>query len=120
MKDLQWTFEKRKADWQNAPKPTSRPFEDEIDSLEQEKFKGRISYWEQRRAQAAAGDIKLLGPYGEILATAAVRQYMLSYGPKTSQNIRESMNQIIRDFPGTPMASVAQKNIDSGFTKIQE
>jgi hypothetical protein len=116
MKDMQWTFERRRADWQNEPRPTSRPFDE--GALEQAKLKNRIAYWEKRKTQAARGDIRLLGPYGEILAEAAVRQYFFSAGVKSLSQMRQSMDQIIRDFPGTPMAKIAQKNIESGFSQI--
>lgn len=109
LRDLNWTFQKRKADWQNAPKPTGSPLFG--GSREQQKLQSRVTYWEQRKAQAAAGSITLLGPYGKVLIDAALRQYIGSYG-STPPDMPKIMGEIIREFPDTPIAAAAQARID--------
>lgn len=117
MKDLQWTFETRRADWQNQPepKPMSDPFEED---MLHRGLKARIANWQQQKAIAAAGDIKLLGPYAEVLITAAIRQYALIFGPTFQAKLPQIMDAVVREYPDTPIAKMATAEIDSGFTKI--
>lgn len=107
MKDLQWTFEKRKADWTNAPKPQASLFDET--GLEKAKFEGRIRYWERHKRDAAEG--KVFGGLEPAIVEAAVRQFAYTFGNRPD-NVAGAMELILRDFPGTPMAVAAQQKLD--------
>jgi len=115
MDDLRWTFEKRKPDWLSAPRPKPSPFED---AMRPGDFERQIGYWQHRRDMASAGSVDLLGPLGKTLVEAAVRQYRLSFEPAAQKkDLSGIMGKIIHDFPNTPLATEAQRVIDTAEAK---
>jgi len=105
MKDLQWTWEKRRADWIAAPKPAFNP----IDESPEENAR-HIQIWEHRKHEAESGKVDM-GPYGKAIMEAVVRQYGLSYGPQHPGEVPAVMREIITLVPDTPMAQIAQGHI---------
>jgi len=70
-------------------------------------------FWRKLRKMAEAGEC--LGDLEMGLAKAAVRQYGYTFGPHKGQEVAVPMLEIIRGFPGTPMARIAQEHIDRGM-----
>jgi len=111
MECMKQTYERRKEDWLNLP-PPPRPREDSPfgGPREMSKWKYRMDFWKQRKEEAAAGNVF---SRDEVLyAEAAVRQYGYSFGPHKPEMVPVDMNEIIRHFPDTPMARIAQGHID--------
>jgi hypothetical protein len=111
MNNLRWTFEKRKSDWLNIPKPIQSPLEDAMGRPGD--FERQVQYWQHRRDLASAGEVDLLGPYGKTLVEAAVRQYRQSFAPADQKDLSGIMGKIIQDFPNTPLATEAQRVMDA-------
>ncbi|MCL2646571.1 MAG: hypothetical protein FWD61_06140 [Phycisphaerales bacterium] len=109
MTDLQWTYEKRKKDWVEAPKPEITP--KQLMYERKERLEDHVKRWEQHVQDGKAG--KVFGSLEMCLVEAAVRQYGLSFGPQHPDKVAAAMAEIIRDFPDTPMAEVAKKRIDA-------
>jgi hypothetical protein len=118
LQDLKWTFEKRRTDWLNVPKPTTRPNQQIIEAMHPNLYKHELETWQRHRNEAEAGGVEMLGPYGEVLIDAAIRQYALTFGPDMKTQMPKIMAQVVHDYPGTPIAGIAQQNIDSGYKKI--
>jgi len=107
--NLDWTFQKRTADWLNAPRPEPMPAAFGA-PMEDAKFQSRVAAWEKCKADALAG--KAIGPYEKDLAQAAVRQYGLSFGPQRPHEAIETMKSLITKYPASPIAAAAQTHID--------
>ncbi|MGD0462669.1 MAG: hypothetical protein ABSB74_09280 [Tepidisphaeraceae bacterium] len=113
MNDLRWTFEKRKSDLLNAPKPRrpSNPIAE--DMMRPGALEDQVAYWQKQRAMASAGGVDLLGPYGKPLVEAAVNQYRRSFEPLGANDLPKIMGRIIHDLPNTPLATEARRVIDA-------
>jgi hypothetical protein len=108
MKDLEWTFRRRTAEWLAVPKPSLKTRGDY--NSEQASLKRRTQQWEVRRSQALSSEV--LGSIGVAVVQAAVRQYGLSYGPQHPRDVARAMGEVIVAFPNTPMATCAEDHID--------
>jgi len=108
---LESTWARRKRDWLTAPEPRrvlpGPPITDDEASVESDR-----RMWRRLRKMAEAGEC--LGDLEMGLAKAAVRQYGYTFGPHKGQEVAVPMLAIIRGFPGTPMARIAQEHIDRG------
>ncbi len=110
MTQLQWTFDRWRRDWLSAPNPATQPAPWELSTSEKSKLDGRVRRWEELRDKAARGDV--VGSFEDILVRSAVRQYGLSFGRQKPEDVRAHMEEIIRQFPDTAMARVAQGHIE--------
>jgi hypothetical protein len=119
--DLQWTFEKRKEDWQRPlPPPATHPSSlppDLEKQIQREMNNGRDpdqieaarqKAWEAKKTRALAGDV--FAPYELSVINAAVQVWGMSFGLR--QNVADAMQPIIDRYPDTPIATVAKKNLD--------
>lgn len=109
---LQQTWEARRKDWLAAPPPRELPLGTAglpLDS-DAEKFGAKYRIWQEHRRKAQEGDC--FGPLEMVITKAAVRQYGYSFGPHKAQEVPLPMVEVIRAFPGTPMARIAQEHID--------
>lgn len=116
MEMLADTFERRKDDWLKEAKPNVSPIADLDEAFGRESEKARkayeyqISQWNIRQEKAKEGDVLERGELNN--AKIAVKHFGLSYGPQSPVMVPLAMRQIIKDFPGTPMADIAQEHID--------
>lgn len=111
MECMQKTCEQRTKDWTNEPAPPEVR-EDDIfgGRRERAKWKSRMQSWEQRKKRAKEGDV--FSPLELATAKAAVRQYGYSFGLRQKAgDVALAMGNILRDFPGTPMAKIAEGHI---------
>ncbi len=107
MKDIEATYRKRIDDWTNEPAPQT----EEPEGLGGEgKAQARLALWKQRQKAAAAGEV--LGDQEMVVVKEAVRQFGYTYGEQHPYEVAGVMRQIIKQFPGTPMARLAQHHID--------
>jgi len=100
---LKQTHDRRKKDWENEPEPRLDP-DGPLEGGEagRRKWESRLAAWRKRKADAAAGEV--LKIVEMELADAAVKRYARSFKP---QKASDALRAIIRDFHGTPMASIA-------------
>ena len=115
MECLNQTYEKRKEDWQEWLKlpPPPKPDEDSLDNpIEMSKWKSHMRWWEEQRRNVIEGN--LFSPHEMSDAEVAVSQYAYEMAPRPHKRemVPVYMNEIIRSFPGTPMARFAQEHID--------
>lgn len=110
MDDLRWTYEKRMSEWSATPHPERTPFQDDRE------FAAVVKRWEQRKLDATAGNV--LGSQELAIVSAAVRQYGLSFGPQSPESVPGIMRDIIRDYPGTPMARAAQQHGERAIKRV--
>jgi len=78
----------------------------------------RGKFYEQRRADAANGDV--FWPLEMSLVETAVRQYGYSHGRQKPHEVPIVMGEIVKRFPGTPMAKVAQGHIDRAMVLVEK
>ncbi|MBN2589481.1 MAG: hypothetical protein JXA96_06445 [Sedimentisphaerales bacterium] len=106
------TYEKRKYDWLNANQPKDVKLEGRFGGpVERAKWESRMSMWETRKKKAEAGDV--FSKLEMEIAKAAVRQYGLTFGTRQkAMDVALAMGEIIRDYPGTPMAKIAADHIE--------
>jgi hypothetical protein len=105
------TCEKRIEDWSNAsapPKPDPNSPVNRLSAMG--KWEMRMAQWNERRQDAAAGNV--LGPIEMPVVKAAVRQYGYTYGKQKPHEVAAVMGEIVKMYPGTPMAKVAQEHIE--------
>jgi hypothetical protein len=110
MEMLEQTYRGRVEDWtkKGAP-PRPRDDDPEAGPMEISKWKSRLHFWEERKKRAADGEV-----FGELemaLVRAAVRQFGYSFGPQKPHEVPVVMAQVVKMFPGTPMARVAEEHI---------
>ncbi|MCK4282999.1 MAG: hypothetical protein KAX44_01685, partial [Candidatus Brocadiae bacterium] len=106
MECLKATFERRRQDWLQAPRPERVPeFESE------EKWRSGVEGWRQRRMDAQSGDVLCEIELG--LARRAVQKYLVSY---VSGQGHGDINRVIRAAAGlrqhfleTPMADLVDE-----------
>jgi len=120
MEQMNETYQKRIEDWKNSKPREESPLELEVFSspLDESKRESRKSFYEQRRIDAANGDV--FGLLEMATVRAAVRQYGYSHGPHRPEVAIVVMREIIDRFPGTPMAKVAQGHIDKAMTMLNQ
>ena len=120
MADIEKTWRRRTQDWQDSPKPT--PSAEEIGpdaSLGGAgKYKRRVAEWQRRREAAAKGDV--LGEFETRIIKVAVQYCGQTYGRQRPEDVPIAMNEIIRRFPGTPIAKVAQGHIDRASKMVTQ
>lgn len=113
---LEKTYKRRLADWINESEPAAPkegPFL--FEGLMQHErniqaYERQVSNWKARQSMAKKGEVL---DNSEIEnAKIAVKHYGLSYGPQSPEMVPLAMGKIIKDFPGTPMAQIAQEHID--------
>ena len=110
MDSLDWTFQKRTADWTNTPRPDPMPAPFN-GGTEEAKYQSRVAGWEKRKVDAAAG--RAIGPYEKELAQAAVRQYGLSFGPQTPEEVIPVMRAAHRAATTAPRLPPPHRNIST-------
>jgi hypothetical protein len=108
MQCLAATYERRKSDWMKGPSSRQLP---EMPSpwLTRGKLEQRRKMWSERRERAASGDV-----FGELempVCEVAVRHYFYLVKGHDPGLAAISMGLIIKAFPDTPMAKIAQKKI---------
>jgi hypothetical protein len=120
MECMQKTFEQRMQDWANEPaSPEVREDDPFGGRMERAKWKSRMHMWEQRQKRAKEGDV--FSPLEMGTVEAAVRQHGYTFGPiHNAGDVTLAMGTIIRDFPGTPMAKIAEGHIERARGKITE
>ena len=113
MKSMAETYERRKTDWLSESQPLW-PGKQALSMLGiefHEKMQGRIELWKQRQEDAAEGDV--FSPLEMEVVKAAVRQYGYSFGLRQKAgDVALAMGNILRDFPGTPMAKIAEGHLE--------
>jgi len=97
---LYWTFQKRQADWANAPQPSTEPSPFD----RPERITSRLQAWEQRKADAAAGNV--LGTYAQPFCDAAVNVYVKAYAEGPADTARV-LRQVIAKCPDSPLSASA-------------
>jgi hypothetical protein len=109
---MQKTCEQRTKDWANEPSPPEVREDDPFGGpIERAKWKSRMHMWEQRQKRAKEGDV--FSPLEMGTVEAAVRQYGYSFGLRQKAgDVALAMGTVIRDFPGTPMAKIAEGHIE--------
>jgi len=113
MEYLEYSWARRKKDWLSAPPPRELPPGSPwADDMRRAKERGRREVWAKRKQRAERGDC--LTSSELTLVKAAVRQYGYTFGPHKGQEVALPMLEIVRGFPGTPMARIAQEHIDRG------
>jgi hypothetical protein len=113
MKALRETHKRRVADWQ-APRKREKP--DAFDGpIEASKRKSREHFYAKRRADAARGDV--FGPLEMQAVERAVDQYEYSRSPQSPAEVAAAMAEIVKMFPATPMAEVAQQRAERAVAK---
>jgi|GEM_PF-2124775 len=112
MQCMNRTYQRRKNDWLNASAPPEVRLDDPLGGpRERAKWKSRMLRWQQRKDAARSGEV--FSPLEISLAQSAVRQYGYTFGQKQQlPDVVAAMTEVIRDFPGTPMATVATGHID--------
>jgi len=111
MECMAQTCARRVADWTNEPAPREVREDDPLGGpLERAKWQSRMHRWQQRREKAAEGDVFSL--LERSIARDAVHQYRYRFGTLRPTDVAIPMGRIVRDFPGTPMARIAQPRID--------
>ena len=113
MKQLEEKYEKRVSDWATLPLPKPGPYVDR----EFGPTMGSKSHWqssvrnvEKRRAAAAEGNV--FSPIEMVTVNAAVKQFGYLHGQQKPDEVPAVMGEIVRMFPGTPMAKAAQEHAD--------
>jgi hypothetical protein len=105
------TFERRQADWRNQPPPPEVREDDPLGGpRERAKWESRMHAWEERQRRAREGDVFSTLEMGVV--EQAFRRYRNSFGWLRPSETVVAMGQIVRDFPGAPMARLAQGRID--------
>lgn len=119
MKCLAETCERRRNDWLNEPPPR------ELLGVPQggagpagNTLGTRMKRWSERQEKATKGDV--FAELETTLAEVAVMQYALAFGKLRHSEVAIPMGQIIQDFPGTPMAKIAQSHIDRAKARMLE
>ena len=111
MARLAETFERRQADWLNQPPPPEVREDDPLGGpRERAKWESRMHAWQERKRRAREGDV--FGTLEMGVVEQAFRRYRNSFGWLRPSETVVAMGQIVRDFPGTPMARLAQGRID--------
>lgn len=108
MEQLNETYKKRIEDWGNMA-ATSQIDAFDSGPREASKNKSRAEFIEKRKVAAANGEV--FGPLEMASVKAAVRQFGYSYGRQKPYEVPLVMGQIVKMFPGTPMATVAQEHM---------
>jgi hypothetical protein len=109
MEDFFWTFQKRRAAWANAPRPATQPAPDPLmDGFGRGRGDYSLHAWEQRKADAAAGNV--MGYYANAFSQAAVHAYLLAYAMKPSDDA-EVLQQVIAKYPDTPISAAASAQL---------
>jgi hypothetical protein len=119
MQCLQQTYQKRIEDCKREtppprPSPTD-PFEG--GPIELSKWESRMHLWEER--QRSAHERSVFGVLEMGTVKAAVRQFGYTYG-RQPEEVAVVMNEIIRRFPDTPMAEIAQEHIDRAAKMVSQ
>lgn len=113
MKCMAETYERRKTDWPSEPRPRW-PGKQALSMLGpeyKEKMQGRIERWKKRQKDAAEGDV--FSPLEMAVVKAGVRQHGHTFGLRQNAGgVALAMGNILRDFPGTPMAKIAEEHIE--------
>jgi hypothetical protein len=107
MQCLAATYERRKSDWMKGPSSRQLP-EMRPPWLTRGKLEQRRKMWSERRERAVTRDV--FGKLEMTVAEAAVRQYLYSSSGHGSL-VAIRVGQIIKEFPETPMAKIAQRKI---------
>jgi len=111
MEMFEQTYDRRVDDWANEP-PEPRPRDDDPfrgGAIGISKWESRRHSWEQRKKDAAEGNV--FGPLEMAIVGAAVRQFGYSFGPQQPFEVPPVMGRVVEMFPGTPMAKVAEEHI---------
>ena len=80
------------------------------------KLRSRVDLWWQRRTASEKGQV--FGAMETSIIVAAVRQFGLSYGNQHAEDVPAVMGLIVREFPGTPMATIAQGHIARALRSV--
>jgi hypothetical protein len=125
MKMLKQTFDKRRADWEAEEKPTPPTISKEGMRMlgtrgERmiEEYKDRLKEWQERRKLASQGEV--FGRHESGNARISVKHFGLSYGRRAPELVPLAMHQITKEFPGTPMAKIAQGHIDRALKMVDK
>lgn len=119
MECLKQTYEKRIEDWSSEPAPPKPNPNSPFGGLSaMGKWEARTAQWNKRRQDAANGDV--FGPLEMESVKAAVRQYGYSHGRQKAYEVPAVMGEIIKMFPGTPMAKVAEEHAQRAVTMTDD
>lgn len=115
MQLLDRTFQRRKQDWLDDPRPVFNAGwipEGSSDGhrTPEVNYAIELARWEKQQATAREG--KVFGQTEMTSARITVEYYGQSYGRLTPDRVAEVMNGIIEEFPGTPMAEFAAGHIE--------
>jgi hypothetical protein len=115
MKDLIWTYQKRRWDWANEPAPVRPPpLFVLLDAPDDGRFDRQMKWWQATTRAAARNDVSIAEPYGPELVEAAMREYRLSYGSQKPADVAAAMQPIADLFKDTPLAKLAKQQIECG------
>ena len=103
---IQQTFLRRRDDWASTPKPKEVGLNSPFGGpMERSKWESRVHFWTQRMQDAINGDV--FSKLEMMSAEAAV----IGFGDRSSDAVK-AMEQIISDYPNTPMAKIAAEQIE--------
>jgi hypothetical protein len=112
MTAIKETYDRRLNSIRDEPRPTA-PGQDggpvPHSSLE-EKWPAMVEAWERRQAAAREGNV--LSSFELETAGLVVREFGFTSGPHGPEGVALAMSPILKEFPGTPMARIAQGHID--------
>lgn len=111
MKLLHQTYQRRREDWLNAPKPIRPP--DVFGGLDPEgKWKMAVADWQWRKDAAASGKVFVDGQPEMLSVQALVRHYGNAHGAAYPADAATTLQPIIDAFPDSPFEKEAQRIID--------
>jgi hypothetical protein len=108
---IRMTYERRRQDWANKRPPREAGLDDPFGGeIARAKWATRYAAWERRRKRAAEGDV--LDESELPVARTLVKLYGETFGKQRPSEVATAMGPIVRSFPGTPMAAIAQEHMD--------
>ncbi len=115
MESIGQTQQRRTMDWLGAPEP--QPWTPPHESAKllgtaraEKKYRHLLAEWRQRREAAGRGEV--LGKFETRIAEITVRHFGGTFGRQRPFEVARAMGIIIRKFPGTAVAKIAQQHVD--------
>lgn len=115
---LNYTYSRRRQAWLDAeePQPSENPMLRELD--EESRVEARRSLWRQHRQAAARGEVLYKSEMNVL--QSAVSHFGYTFGPQKPWEVEAGMRDLIRRYPDTPIARVAQSHIDQAAKMTRE
>ncbi len=114
---LAYTYERRREDWLKDPEPPERGIG--WGPREESSWRRALEMWAERKEAAERGDIFGENSHEMAVAKASVEGYASAYAGAHGGNWQAALEQVLSDFPDTPMARIAQSMLEATFAKHQ-